>query len=57
MTHPIIYKTIPTQYAFLIKEDTYGGYFVKVQPTNVLKEQFFETREEAEAFINQERVL
>lgn len=47
-TYPIIYKMIPTQYAFYISEDG----TVQIQPiTKLPKEMKFATEEEAREYV------
>jgi hypothetical protein len=50
-THPIHYKVIKTQYAFLVSEES-GKYRVQVQPITRLTDQVFDTKEEVRKFIS-----
>lgn len=56
-TYPIEYRTIPTQYAFLIEKNG-DTYTVKMQRTGNEKDtNTFTTEEEARAFINRQEIL
>jgi len=56
IVYPIEYRTIPTQYGFLVKKVN-GKYIVQVHACRNLQDNEFATEVEARKFISQKEII